>query len=260
MRQPIAAGFYPFGKRELEEAVKSYLVSDKSIDALGIIVPHAGYAFSGSVAGATFAAAKTGKRNFVLMGPNHTGYGQAIASSNDDWKTPLGIVKTKEIQLPVDETAHKYEHSIEVQLPFLQMTYRDFTITPVCLQQLEFLDIEELSKNFENDSFFVASSDFTHFGPNYDYEPVKGNIREKLDYVKKTDYRLIDLICGLKAEKFYSEVTENDYTVCGFVPITLLMLVMKRLGAKKGELIKYSTSYAVAPGSSFVSYAGIAFS
>ncbi|MFH0832649.1 MAG: AmmeMemoRadiSam system protein B [Candidatus Aenigmatarchaeota archaeon] len=264
MRLPIADGFYPSNPDELRNATNVYLKSEKRVNALGAIVPHAGYVFSGSVAGETFKSAKTDKKTFVLFGPNHTGYGPTIAISSDDWKTPLGVVKTdkelvKKLKLEIAEIAHRYEHSLEVQLPFLQTLYKDFSIAAIAMQQLQFDKLEEIAKSFPKDAFYVASSDFTHFGPNYGYEPIGGSVEKQLDWVKKTDSKLIDLICKLDAKRFYSSVTENDYTVCGFVPITLLILIAKRLGAKSVRLVSYKTSYEVMRNSSFVSYAGIVF-
>ena len=267
MRQPVAIGFYPGNSLQLENEVRRYLVSEKQINALGAILPHAGYSFSGPVAGATLKAAKTEKKVFTIFSPNHIGYGYNIAMSRDDWKTPLGVVKTdKEMidklkdSVQLDENAHLHEHSLEVQLPFLQVLYKDFTIVPICLSHLNFEDIEELSNAFDSNSFYIASSDFIHFGPNYGFVPIEGTIKEQLDWVIKKDNEMIELICKLEAKKFYDYVFENGYTVCGFVPITLLMLVMKRLGAVKGELIKHTTSYDTHKDSSFVSYAGIVFS
>ena len=265
MRSAVAVGFYPSSKEELEKVVRHYLISDKKINALGAIVPHAGYQFSGHVAGATLKAAKTDKKSFVLFGPNHTGYGSAVSVSNEDWGTPLGIVKTdkelvKRIGLGFDELAHQAEHSLEVQLPFLQILYKDFSIVPIALRDVGFEQLEEIAKLFDKNSFYIASSDFTHFGPMYGYEPVAGTIKEQINWVKEIETGLIDLITKLKAKEFYNTILDNGYTVCGFVPITLLMLIMKSLGAKKGELIKRATSYEVSRDSSFVSYVGLVFS
>ncbi|MEM7819728.1 MAG: AmmeMemoRadiSam system protein B [Candidatus Aenigmatarchaeota archaeon] len=265
MRSPVAIGFYPGDKIILKNNVRKFLVSDKKINAFGIISPHAGYDFSGSVAGKVYASSITEKKNFILFSPNHTGYGNSIAISNDEWLTPLGRIETnkeliKKFNLKIDETAHKYEHSIEVQLPFLQVLYKNFKIVPICLQHIDIDEIEKIAENVsDSSSFYIASSDFTHFGYNYGYEPISGTIQNKLRWVKNTDMKMIDLICKLKAEEFYNEVIENGYTICGFVPITLIIFVMKNLGARKGLLIDYKTSYEVYPSSSFVSYAGIVF-
>lgn len=265
MRTPVAIGFYPGNREELKSIVDKFLKTDKIIKKpKGAIVPHAGYAFSGSVAGSAFAS-KTEKQNFVIFGTNHSGAGFPIASSIDTWLTPLGEVKTnkefiEKTGIDVDETAHKYEHSIEVQLPFLQVMYKDFTIVPVSVQQLDIDSIKNIVSQFvDKDSFYIASGDFMHFGPNYGYIPLKGSITEQLQWVKQRDKEMIDMICRLDAEKFYNNVLENGYTVCGVAPFTMLMLVLKQLGAKKGNLIEYKTSYDVHPADSFVSYAGIVF-
>lgn len=261
MRHPVAMGFYPEERKELEKVVKSLLTSKNKLNALGLISPHAGYIYSGAVAGKTFATAQTQKNNFVLFGPNHTGYGFPAALSKDMWLTPLGSIETnyeivKHIGLPIDEKAHMYEHSIEVQLPFLQVLYKQLKIVPLCLQNLQFDDLKEIATKFNADNFYIASSDFMHYGPNYDYTPSDD---DPLEWVKNVDENLIDIICKLDAKKFYNEVVENNYTVCGFVPITLLLLVMKNIGAKKGVLTDYKTSYDIQPSDSFVSYAGIVF-
>lgn len=261
MRHPAAIGFYPGAKEELEKAVNNYLVSDKKIDALGALVPHAGYQFSGAVSGSVFATAKTDKKKFVLFGPNHTGYGSAVAMSSEDWQTPLGIVKTDKDfdKIPVNESAHQAEHSLEVQLPFLQALYKDFSIVPIALQDVGFEQLERLAKLFDKNRFYIASSDFTHFGPMYGYEPVAGTAKDQVEWVKSTEDGLIDLITGLKAREFYSAVIDNGYTVCGFSAIALLLLVMKNIGARRGLVIKRMTSYDVHPDTSFVSYVGIVF-
>jgi AmmeMemoRadiSam system protein B len=263
MRRPVAIGFYPGDRNRLENMVKKFVASEKIVkNPLGCIVPHAGYEFSGDVAGAAFAS-KTDKRNFVIFGTNHSGYGKSVAGSVDDWETPLGIVKTnKEFskKIGIDERAHSHEHSIEVQLPFLQTLYKDFKIVPICVQQIDIDDIKEIAKIVtDKNSFYIASGDFMHFGPNYGYVPVEGSVKKQLDWVKDADNKLIEMICKLDAEKFYEIIIENNYTICGAVSFTFLLYVMKNLGAKRGNLIRYKTSYDVYPSSSFVSYAGVVF-
>ena len=268
MREPVAIGFYPGDKKQLESAVKKLLVPKQEIkNSLGIISPHAGYIYSGAVAGEAFASAKTDKKNFILMGPNHTGIGSPASLSAENWKTPLGEVRVNSElverfsrSLRVDESAHRNEHSLEVQLPFIQAMYSNPQIVPLCLAHIGFSEIEKLAYNMlDENSFYIASSDFIHFGSNYGYVPVSGSMKVQLGWTKSVDKRLIELICELKARDFYTEIIENSYTVCGFIPITLMILIMKKLGAKRGHLIDYRTSYDVQPSDSFVSYAGIAF-
>ena len=261
MREPAAEGFYPFSKPALQSQVSELLVSAEKRKAIGIIAPHAGYAFSGSVAGKTYASVSEFSKTIMLFGPNHTGFGQAISLSAAVWRTPLGIVKTDrrfEKVLPVSESAHEYEHSIEVQLPFLQSLLKDFSIVPVALSHLSLQQIEELAgKLAGREIFYIASSDFTHFGPNYSYMPVRKSDKENLSYVKELDMKAIDMILKIQPAKFYNFVTENEMTICGFVPITLLLFIARKLGAKRGFLVDYKTSYEVQPSSSFVAYAGI---
>lgn len=261
-----AFGFYPEDRGMLEVEVEKLLKPSGSFRAKGIIVPHAGYEFSGDVAGNVFASARTDKRSFVIFGPNHTGRGSDIALSSEPWKTPIGnvnvnkkLVKELSKHIDIDESSHNREHSIEVQLPFLQVLYRNFEFAPISLKHAGFDDIEKISRLFTSENFYIASSDFIHFGENYNYAPVHGNIEENLKWVEQTDKKLIELICNMDAEKFYETVISKDYSICGVYPITLLLLVMKRLGAKHGTLVKYKTSYEVNPSSSFVSYAGIIF-
>ena len=260
MREAIAVGFYPENKNELEKMVRNFIVKSRK-KPIGAIVPHAGYIYSGSVAGAVFSQ-KTDKKNFILLGPNHTGNGLPISVSDEDWSTPLGVVKinhefVNKLKNFIDKDAHVYEHSLEVQLPFLQIIYGSaFSIVPIAFQHIEYDLLKQFAdKIIDKNSFYIASSDFTHFGPNYGYEPVS---EHAVDWVKKTDEKLIELICKLKAEEFYNTVIENNYTVCGYIPITLLMIIMKKIGAK-GNLINYKTSYDVFPNNSFVGYAGIVF-
>ncbi len=265
MRHPVAYGFYPPEPETLRKEVERLLGQKvEKIDALGAVVPHAGYQFSGHVAGAVYTSINTEKRKFLIACPNHTGYGTRIALSQQDWQTPLGAVEVDKSfagKITVNEDAHLFEHAIEVQLPFLQVKFKKFELIPIVLSHLSFEEIEELSEKLvADDIFYIASSDFIHFGSNYGFMPVNGTNKENLEWVKKQDMKAIDLISSLRAKEFYKFVVENELTICGFIPITLVLLIMKKLGAKKGKLIKYATSYDVYPDSSFVTYAGIVFS
>lgn len=263
MRMPVAAGFYPFSKTKLIETIEE--LSDKKTkkrSALGAISPHAGYEYCGEVMGKVYSSIDIGKKEtFAIFCPNHTGYGSPVALSDEDWKTPLGIIKVDgrfASKLPVSSDAHLYEHSLEVQLPFIQYNFKDSRIIPICLSHLQFEELKKLSEIIAaDDIFYVASSDFTHFGPNYSYMPVDKDDKGNLEYVRKLDEKAIEIICRLDARRFYDFVMKNEMTICGAIPITLLLLVCKKLGAKKGELLQYTTSYEKNPDRSFVSYAGI---
>ena len=274
MRNPAAIGFYPSTRAELNDQLNDLFSSDVEdySNALGVIVPHAGYVFSGKTAALTFKSVKNAmkdKKIFVSC-PNHTGLGHPIALSNQDWQTPLGIVRHDKIiselegqLIKADNIAHVEEHAIEVQLPFLQYLIKDFTFIPLCLQLVPFDIIEKISKTIVKKlgkkAFYVASSDFTHYGPNYGYMPRNGTVKENRKYVIKIEDRLIELIKKFKAREFFDSVTKNGYTVCGVVPITLTLLVTKAIGAKQVHIIDRRTSLDSPYGrsESFVSYAGM---
>ena len=262
MREPIAIGFYPGSKEELKNLVKKLLNQKvEKIETIAAIVPHAGYIYSGKTAGITYSSIQTEKRKFLIACPNHTGIGKEIALSLQDWSTPLGKVKiNKEFgnKIQVDEKAHLYEHSLEVQLPFLQVLFKNFEIIPLCLAHLPFKKLKELSQILaKDDIFYIASSDFTHFGPNYGYMPFNFEPEKNVREVKKLDMEAIKFIERLDAKKFYNFVLDKKLTICGFIPITLILLIAKKLGANKAKLIDYSTSFEISRDINFVTYAGI---
>jgi len=300
MRKPCAIGFYPGHKEDLQKAIKEMIAAAQKepvkqiSNPRGIIVPHAGYQFSGKIAVKTYLAGKTDRKNFMIFCPNHTGYGTGIAVSTCNWMTPLGEVKNSQKigeklissgKFENDEIAHRHEHSAEIQLPILQTVYKnvrrtrkssstsnmplacsDFSIIPVCLQHEEFSELEKIANIItdldevkQDKVYFIASSDLIHFGPMYGYVPIDDSVENQLKWVEETDQRLMDMICKLDAKKFYHEITENDYTVCGYIPITLLLLVLKKIGTKQGHIIDSSTSYKTQKSNSFVGYGGIVF-
>jgi hypothetical protein len=251
IRQPTAIGFYPDNKTELREIVTKLLSHKmRKFKAKSIIVPHAGYIYSGEVAGVTYASIETDKKKILIACPNHTGLGENIALSTKDWQTPLGIVENaREFigEIPISEEAHMYEHSLEVQLPFLQIMFKNFKLIPLCLSYVPFEILERLSETLtKEDIFYIASSDFTHFGPNYGYTPFNTyDIKQVLEKVREIDFEAIKFIEKLDAYGFYNYVLGNRLTICGFIPITLILLISKKLGAKKAKVIRYATSYDV---------------
>ncbi len=263
MRKPAAIGFYPGNAVQLRQMVNEFLNNGEKTSAIAAVLPHAGYAFSGSVAGATLSSLHIEKKRIIIFGPNHTGCGLAVAASTEEWQTPLGIARIDKefIQakgIAVDETAHRYEHSIEAQLPFLQTLAEDFVFVPVSLKTISYGELEKLAARIaDSESFYIASSDFTHFGPNYGYMPTSGSVAQQLAWVKEKDEEMISMITGLDAKGFYETVRRKGYTVCGAAPIALAVLVAKQLGASSGRMVAYKTSYEVHKSSSFVSYAGI---
>ena len=249
-----------FGPKKLPEVNKN-----GSRKILGLICPHAGYVYSGPVAAhAFYELALDGKPDVVvILGPNHTGYGSALSVMNEGmWRTPLGDVEVeaevanamvKEISiLDVDELAHRHEHSIEVQLPFLQYLYgNEFKFVPVCflMQDLESAVevgralVESLS---DRNAVVIASSDFTH------YEPQAS--------VNRKDLAALKAVETLDAKQFYSILEAQNVSACGYAPIAALITFAKGLGAEKAELLSHKTSGDITGDtSSVVGYAAVSF-
>lgn len=274
MRAPIAAGsYYPKDPKELlsnlELLFQTQEPKEYLNDAIGIVAPHAGYLFSGPVAARTFKAISgTQKRNFVILGVDHAG-GDVIATSKEDWSTPLGPARvnlemikkiTREHAIMDDETAVRQEHSIEIQLPFLQYLFGEFQFVPLQLPRLPFSEIQDLAEIIaDKNTFFIASSDLIHYGSNYGFIPQE-SIYGPDEFVQKLDAELICLIQEGNSKKFFERVENSELTVCGYVPITLLMEVARILKAKKIEKIGHDTSFSLSHDvSAIVGYGGIAF-
>ena len=261
MRMPAVAGqFYPLNPRTLRKDIKSYLSGieispDQAIT--GAVVPHAGYMYSGRTAAHVYAVLPNAD-TFVIIGPNHTGYGSAVSVSSDTWSTPLGNVDTDlDIieSLPcriidIDESAHRYEHSIEVQIPFLQTLFKDFKIVPICMGLQDEETVRDVStelidaiSEIDKKIVVIASSDFTHYKP------------PAVAY--EIDHYVIEPLLELNVTEFYSRIRERDASVCGYGPIAVMMRVSRGLGANYGRLLNYSNSGDVQPMPEVVGYAGI---
>ena len=268
IRNPVVAGqFYSLSKESLAKEVQGLIDgSAKKIDAIGVVSPHAGYLYSGPVAGSVFSSIKS-KPIYIILGPNHTGLGSPFSmSASDKWKTPLGDISIDKAlsesilkncrDIKKDELAHINEHSIEVQLPFLQTLQKEFTFVPIVVSfgDLETYrnigegiakSIKELS--LEKDVTIIASSDMTHYEPQ--------------ETAKDKDSKAIDAILKLDEKSLLERVEKFDISMCGFVPAAIMIAASKKLGAKDAHLIKYQTSGDVSGDySSVVGYAGIIIS
>jgi len=287
IRKPAVAGqFYEAGHEQLQETIKDCFLDNRGPKSLpeintetknikGIIVPHAGYIYSGAIAAHSYhQLSKDGFADtFIILGPNHTGIGSGVALMTEGtWETPLGSVSInqklanqllKEI-VNNDENAHKYEHSIEVQLPFLQFCANksEFDFVPISMSTQDFQTSKKIGeiisnaiKNTDKKIVIIASSDFSHAGFNYQSMPPEGiNVEE---YAKKKDMLAIKKILELDPEQLINTVDEKNITMCGYGPIAAMLIAAKNLGASKAELLKYGTSYEVHPGSSCVGYGSI---
>jgi AmmeMemoRadiSam system protein B len=230
---------------------------------LGLVCPHAGYMYSGPVAAnAYFSLAQDGKPDTVIiLGPNHTGYGNPLSAMREGaWQTPLGNVPIdSEVAddiaeetgiVDFDEVAHRHEHSIEVQLPFLQYLYGDaFKFVPVCFLMQDLETATEMGRGLaevlaNRNAVVIASSDFTH------YEPQAR--------VNKKDQDALQALEALDEKKFYEVLDAENVSACGYAPIAALMTYAKALGAKKAEVLTHKTSGDITSDkSSVVGYAAV---
>jgi AmmeMemoRadiSam system protein B len=278
VRRPSQAGAFYEGtqealERQIKECFTGRLGPGKLPEVpehgarriLGLVCPHAGYMFSGPVAAhAYYALATDGKPDIVvILGPNHTGYGSGLAIMNEGvWRMPMGdvevdietanhIVHASRI-IDIDETAHSFEHSIEVQLPFLQYLFgSNFKIVPVCFLMQDISSAKEVGQALakvlaDKNAVIIASSDMTH------YEPQEKAARKDREVLKAIEAMDPDLL--------YSTIETNRVTACGYGPIAALITATKMLGAKEAKLLCYKTSGdVIGDYSSVVGYAAVCF-
>jgi len=232
---------------------------------VGLICPHAGYMFSGPVAAhAYYRLALDGKPDIIVaFGPNHIGYGSGLAIMTEGaWRTPLGDVEvdtqtaTQIVEeagiVDIDESAHRREHSIEVQLPFLQYLYDShFKIVPICFLMQDLSSARKVGQAVAKslayrNAVIIASSDMTH------YEPQEKAV--------KNDLAALEAVEAMDAAKFYSVVETRGITACGYGPIVALIEAAKAIGAREARLLCYKTSGdMIGDYSSVVGYAAMCF-
>jgi MEMO1 family protein len=249
IRLPAVAGrFYPRDGNSLRREVCTYLAQTserKPVRALGCIAPHAGYMYSGHVAGAVFQALEIPELCLVLC-PNHTGRGRALAIiSEGAWETPLGEVpidsafaaalKRRCPLLEEDSVAHQSEHAAEVELPFLQTLQPQLKFVPIALGTGQFEALKQLGDAVadviaaqNHRVLIVASSDMNHY--------------ESDSITRVKDQSAIEPILALDARALYEAVTQNNISMCGFGPAVAMLTAAKTLGATSAELVKYATS------------------
>lgn len=267
LRHPAVAGrFYPGHPDDLRSEASNYLsqVIATGTDvrrAIGCIAPHAGYMYSGHVAGAVFAHIEIPELCVVLC-PNHTGMGRALAvMSEGAWETPLGEVlidanfasklKLRFPALHEDSAAHRAEHAAEVELPFLQLRQPKLRFVPIAIGTGQFEVLEALGlalgdeiSGYSETVLIVASSDMNHY--------------ESDAVTRVKDHRAIELILTLDPRGLYDVVTQQDVSMCGFGPAVVMLTAARRLGAKSAELVKYATSGDISGDRDLVvGYAGI---
>lgn len=260
LRMPAVAGsFYEGDSKSLNVQIENCFLHKigpgkiplanpkKGNNIMGFVSPHAGYMYSGPVAANGFYKIALGGKpdTIIILGPNHQGFGENISiMAEGKWKTPLGeleidaeiaedILKNSKI-IKNDKKAHQYEHSIEVQLPFIQYIFgKDIKFVPICMTRQDINTDIEIAQSIcssvvDKNILIIASSDFTHYEPQ--------------EYAKNVDKQAINAILEFNPKKLYEIIYRQNLTMCGPGPITVMLIVCETLGAKKAELLKYATS------------------
>lgn len=261
-RAAVAGSFYGGTSERLRAQATDLIRGDvPRVRAVGAVVPHAGYIYSGKVAGAVYSRLAF-PEVFVILGPNHTGLGAGVAiMTYGAWETPLGHIPidtelAREIQrnsqsIEEDHLGHQREHSIEVQLPLLQAFGIPFSFVPICLFSSEYaacqdvgLAIAEAVAGSDRATLVVASTDMSHY------------IDQALAKLK--DQQAIDAILALDPERLHRVVKREGISMCGFHPTTAMLIAARELGATSAELVSYATSADVTKDySSVVGYTGL---
>lgn len=260
-RKAVFGGqFYPASKESLQKQIRGFTeLKVAREEAIGIVVPHAGYLYSGKVAGAVYARTLL-PHLFVIIGPNHTGKGCPFSLMPEGvWETPSGEVTidaeltekilTNSKNLEVDSEAHIHEHSIEVQLPFLQYHLEKFRFVPIILAHGDFTAYYEIGNAIAQavkgeKVLIIASSDLSHY--------------ELLEVARRKDRKAVDAILSLDGEKLLKTVGDLKISMCGYGPVVTMLSAAKALGATEAELVQYATSDETSGDSNaVVGYGGI---
>lgn len=258
IREPVAAGrFYPGEAAALAAAVDRCAGRAAGrADALAVIVPHAGYVYSGPIAGAVFARIAIPPR-VLLLGPNHTGLGAPRALAPEDgWRTPLGVAPLDAAlgealgdAVARDGGAHRFEHSLEVEVPFLQRARPDVALAALCLAHLSAAACEQLGEAVAaavraRPALLVASTDMSHYLP--------ARTAAALDHLA------LERIVALDPQGLYEVVHREGISMCGVIPTTVTLFAARALGATRAELVRYGHSgEATGDDAAVVGYAGL---
>ena len=264
VRVPAVAGrFYPGRADQLLREIREYSApaAEGRIAAIGCVSPHAGYMYSGHVAGAVYARLEI-PEHCVILCPNHTGRGRPLAvMANTIWRTPLGEIAADPLMggrllrscpaLEEDSAAHRSEHAIEVQLPFLQTLQSKLHILPIAVGTSDFYALRGLGEALAEvigaqggKVLIVASSDMNHY--------------ESDAVTRVKDHKAIDRVLAMDARGLWEVVIAEDIGMCGFGPAVIMLTAAKLLGATSATLVKYATSGDVSRDyEAVVGYAGI---
>jgi len=261
-RSVVAGAFYPGSEPKIRELLNSFfsnlggLPAPGTPSSVGGLSPHAGYVYSGQVAAYTFAEfRKHSPETFVVMGPNHTGLGSGVAlMTSGSWETPLGTIDIDGILaknifdlcdiVDDDAAAHSREHSIEVQLPFIQYIGGK-KFVPICMGMQDKETAYEVGTAIAKAAVdkkvgIVASSDLTHFGAGYGFLPTS---EDPLQWMGKVDNEILSGIKYMSPETVYTASSKT--TACGYGSISAMITACEKLGLTEAEILEYRTSYDV---------------
>jgi len=244
-RAVVAGSFYPADQKQLVQQLSSLVRTGTSVErVLGAVSPHAGYIYSGPVAGQLFSKIDV-PSTVVVLAPNHTGLGSAFASCSENWQTPLGEVATDLELLEAlhssfpglddDRVAHAHEHSAEVQLPFIKFGNPGAKVVAIALMSNDLSQLKELGnaiavaiRKSGSEAMVLASSDMTHY--------------EVKESAESKDKQAIGRILDLDPDGLWETVKTQRISMCGVAPVTAMLVACKELGATSATLVKYATS------------------
>jgi len=246
-RQPAVAGqFYAGTSTQLRSDLAALIPAASGTRTVtGIIAPHAGYMYSGAIAGAVYSAIKI-PTTVLILGPNHHGGGAGVSLFPDgEWLTPLGTMPINPRlnsqllnhvpSVRPDTVAHEFEHSLEVQVPFIQYLQADATVSALCLGHADYAAVRQIGKGvaaairaYGDDVLIVASSDMTHY--------------ESAESARRKDGLALDKVLNLNAEGLLQVCQFERITMCGVVPAAVMLVAARELGAKHADLVAYGTS------------------
>jgi AmmeMemoRadiSam system protein B len=246
-RQPAVAGqFYAGSSKQLRSDLAEMMPETPATrKVVGIISPHAGYVYSGAIAGTIFSSIKI-PTTVLILGPNHHGTGAGVALYPDgEWFTPLGTIHINsrlnsllQHNVPFvqsDTAAHEFEHSLEVQVPFIQYLQADATVSAICLGYRDYAAVRKIGegiaaaiRSYGGDVLIVASSDMTHY--------------ESADSAKRKDGLALDRVLNFDPEGLLQVCRDEQITMCGVVPAAVMLVAAGLLGATQTELVAYGNS------------------
>jgi AmmeMemoRadiSam system protein B len=247
-RKPSVAGyFYPSDPGALRDALEDMVdpQAEKKM-AIAVISPHAGYVYSGKVTGSVLSSVVL-PENFIIMGPNHQDVSIGISIMRQGiWETPLGdaevnaslasLIMEQSETVKDNAKSHSQEHSLEVQVPFIQYLKKNISFVPISIAHfVTYEDLAELGKalgeairQYDQEVLIISSTDMSHY--------------VSQEMAKKKDFMAIEKILDLDAHGLYEVVKKENISMCGFQPTTAAIVAAKELNAKKAELIRYQTS------------------